>query len=82
MSVTGLEKIIILKNTDFFDLGLNQIFRFFKTHISAPRLGYTKFLKLVCLLNRINNMAAMLLLFPVIVSKQQLIRVSLPSLYM
>jgi len=28
--------------------------------------GFTKFLNLVCLLNRINNVSAMLLLFPVI----------------
>jgi len=43
---------------------LNQIFWFFKFVFSHQ--GFTTFLKLVCLLNHTNNMAAMLLLFPVI----------------
>jgi len=74
-----------LKNR-FFSFKLD-FFGFFRKFVFSCQ-GFTKFLKLVCLLNHTNNMAAMFLLFPVIlllskkVSKQQLIKVSLPWRYM
>jgi len=56
-----INKIRFFYLSQIFDL--NQIFFDLKKCIFAPR--FYKVLKLVCLLNDINNMAAMLLLFPV-----------------
>jgi len=57
--ITELEKIMIFKIKKI--ILFNHIFlKFVLLH-----QGFTKFLKLVCLLNHINNMAIMLLLFPV-----------------
>jgi len=50
------------KNQDF--LFKSDFFIFLNSYFFAT--VFPKFLKLVCLLNHINNMAAMLLLFPVI----------------
>ena len=52
-----------IKNQLFY---LNQNFVIFFLNSVFLRPGFSKFLKLVCLLNHINSMAAMLLLFPFI----------------
>ena len=63
--LSGLEK-----SHDFFKkirfFYLNQIFFYFFYNLYFHAKVFTKFLKLVCLLNHINNTAAMLLLFSVI----------------
>ena len=60
---------------------LNQILLFFKFIFS--RHGFTKFLKLFCLFDHVNNMAAIsgYTLAEQKVSKQQVIKISLPWLY-
>jgi len=59
-----LEKIMIFKIKSQISLFKSDFLNFLKFVFS--RQGFTKFLKLACLLNHISNMAAMLLLFPVI----------------
>jgi len=56
-----------IKKSDFLDL--NKIFHFFKFVFSCQ--GFTKFLKLVCLLNRVNNMATMLVIPGFTVAEQK-----------